>query len=558
MPWRRQSYDVLPALSVRGNTLRRAMRNVTIGWIFCMVWMSCVMGSRLTIFARFLGFEDEHFGLMTAITFTATFGQFVAVILIERTGLRKYQFLYCGVASRALWIAIAAVPLILPVPSHWAVWTMLALLAASSLLTALMEPAWHTWMGDLIPRRIRGRYFATRSRWATIVKIPLILGLAVMLGEVTREGRGISMTAADQPILLWTICGVFAIAGLLGIMDILQFRHIRDVISPGAPGIGSATAKAPVGPNERSASRWLGPSREVFVREVRRLLLAPLGDRSFRRYVFYGACMMFALAVGQSYFWLFLLEGLGLSQLGTDTLFMVLGPLSGLAAVGGWGKLIDRWGRRPVLMLATAFTVLSIMPYFFASTMTPNPQFVIDAVNGVASLAGQAFGWEGWQWLGPDAPVGAWLVMSVSMFLGGVGWSGVMLAQQGIILSFSDAPGRSKHVAAYRALASLGGLVGGLIGAGMVWLLADMKDAPIVLGPLRWNHWHGTFALSWLARIVALLSLIGMPDPGSRRFRDMARYLGVNVYGQIGTFLLYPTRIFSRRRFGPRGPRPKR
>ena len=557
MPWRRQSYEVLPALSIRGTSLRRALRDVTIAWMFGVVWMSCVIGSRRTIFARCLGFQDEHFGLMTAIAFMATFGQFVAVILVERSGLRKYLFLYCGVASRALWIAIAAVPLILPVPSAWAVWTMLVLLAASSILASLIEPAWHMWMGDLIPRRIRGRYFAARARWSTAVKIPLIIGLAVVLERITRQGEGISMTAADQPILLGAICAVFAGAGVLGILDILQFRHIRDVISPGATGLRRAAADDGTDANGREAWHWLGSARRVFARETRRLLLVPLGDRAFRRYVFYGGCMIFALAVSESYFWLFLLEELGLGQLGTDMLFMVLGPLASLAAVGGWGKLMDRWGRRPVLMLATACTVVSIMPYFFASRMTPNPQFVSDAVNWVSGVVGPYVGREGWQWLDGTEPVGALLVMSVSMLFGGVGWSGVMLAQQGIILGFSDSPGRGKHVAAYRGLTSLGGLIGGLVGTGVVWLLSDLKDDPIVVGPLVWNHLHGTFALSWLARIIALISLIGMPDPGSRRFRDMARYLGVNVYGQLGTFLMYPTRIFGRR-FRTQGPHEKR
>jgi len=544
-------------LSVRGSTLRRAMQDVTIAWMFGVVWMSCVTGSRLTNFALCLGFRDEHFGLMAAITFAATFGQFTSVILIERSGLRKYLFLWCGVASRAMWIAIAAIPLILPVPSPWTVWTMLVLVAASSVLMSLIEPAWHTWMGDLIPRRIRGRYFASRARWSTAVKVPLIVVLAMILERITAKGEGISMTAAEQPALLTAISVVFAGAGVLGILDILRFRRIRDVVSPAATGLARAPSRVQAGPDERSAPRRGGSVWGALAWEVRRLLLAPLADRAFRRYVFYGGCMMFAMGVAQSYFWLFVLEELGLGQLGADMLFMVLGPLAAWAAVGGWGKLIDRWGRRPVLMLATACTVVSIMPYFFAARMTPNPQFVSDAINGFSRLVGGVFGQAGWQWVDGRTPVGSWLVMSVSMLFGGAGWSGVMLAQQGIILGFSDLPGRSKHVAAYRVLVSLGGLIGGLAGAGTVMLLSDLKDEPIVLGPLLWNQWHGTFALSWLARITALVSLVGMPDPGSRRFRDMARYLGTNVYGQIGTFLMYPTRLFTRR-FRTRPPHGKR
>lgn len=542
MPWPRESHEALPAPSVGGDELRQAMRNVTIAWMFGMVWLACVAGSRITIFARCLGFDDLHFGLMSAIPFAVTFGHLIAVIVIERTGLRKRHFLFCGVVHRLLWVAIAAVPLVLPVPSPWAVWAMLALLAVSSFMAAMAAPAWFTWMGDLIPRRIRGRYFATRTRWAQLVKIPLVMALGLLLDHVTRGGPDALMTAAAQPVLLRTICGVFAVAGVLGAMDILRFRRVRDALP--------RTGKGPASP---ARGRWPAFGAGHVADVVSHLLIAPLRDRAFRRYVFFGGCLTFALAVSAPYFWRNLLENLGFNQFATDVHFMVLGPLAGLVAVRGWGKLIDRWGRRPVLVLAAACTVVSITPYFFAARNTPAPQFVYDAANWFSGLVGRCVGREGWQWLTPEMPVGAWLIMAVSMLFGGVGWGGVGLAQHGIILGFSDSPGQSRHVAAYWVLVGLGGLVGGVAGGMVAKRLEFLQDAPIVLGPLVWNNWHATFAMSFLARVTALISLVHMPDPGSRRFRDMARYLGVNVYSQIATFLSYPVRVFARRRPGPRG-----
>ena len=44
-----------------------------------------------------------------------------------------------------------------------------------------------------------------------------------------------------------------------------------------------------------------------------------------------------------------------------------------------------------------------------------------------------------------------------------------------------------------------------------------------------WNNWHATFVLSTMARIAALLLLIGMPDPGARRARDMVRSIGLDM-----------------------------
>ena len=220
MVWRRKSFEVLPALSVRGRLLRRNLRTVTLAWMIGSVWMAIIAGSRTTIFGRMLGFNNFHFGLMAPIPFLATFGQLPAAILIERTGLRKYQFVYFMTLSRMLWLAVAAIPLVLPIPSRPAVWTMMGILAASSFLGSLAVPAWWMWMGDLIPRRVRGRYFGARQRWSQLIRIPMIIVIGIVLDGLTVGGR--AMTAAEQPALLWAICGVFAFAALCGMADTLM------------------------------------------------------------------------------------------------------------------------------------------------------------------------------------------------------------------------------------------------------------------------------------------------------------------------------------------------
>ena len=67
MPWRRQSYEVLPALSVRGRALRQSLRTVTQAWMLGVVWRACISGSQMKVFCRMLGFEDLHFGLDLAV-----------------------------------------------------------------------------------------------------------------------------------------------------------------------------------------------------------------------------------------------------------------------------------------------------------------------------------------------------------------------------------------------------------------------------------------------------------------------------------------------------------
>ena len=109
--------------------------------------------------------------------------------------------------------------------------------------------------------------------------------------------------------------------------------------------------------------------------------MEPLTDRVFRNYVCYGATITFTATFSGWYFWRYSTEGLGFSKLGTNCLFMVIGPLAGNLAIRGWGALQDRWGRRPVLMLATIGTCLSLVPWFFTSPHLPNPYGLTGAVN---------------------------------------------------------------------------------------------------------------------------------------------------------------------------------
>ena len=208
MVLRRKSYDELPALSVRRADLRQSLRLVTLAWVFGVLWSTCVTGSRMTNFCKMLGLSEFQFGLLASMPFLATFGQLPASILIERTGLRKYLFIYCVALSRMLWILVAAIPLVFGVissgrPSQAAAWTMLAALWAVWFLGAIGTPAWWTWMGDLIPRRIRGRYMAARSRISKVIQVPAVIALAVWMDHATVVGAdgSISMTAAGKPPL---------------------------------------------------------------------------------------------------------------------------------------------------------------------------------------------------------------------------------------------------------------------------------------------------------------------------------------------------------------------
>ncbi|HUS91333.1 MAG TPA: MFS transporter [Phycisphaerae bacterium] len=548
MSLRHRSYELLPALSVRKAELRRSLRLVTAAWGFGIIWMTCLSGSWMNSFQRMLGFNDFHFGLYQALPFLATFANLASTIFIERTGLRKHLFIAVVGVARMLWVLVAAI-LLLMAGTAAAKWLVLATLMVIGTLSALGMPAWFTWMGDLIPRRIRGRFLARRQQVTRLLQFPVAITLAIVIDHVI--DRSLPFTPEAQPRLLWALAGLFAAAAVFGTIDVLIFLRIREVRpttpdEPRRPAVEIRVAPA----DRRGPLAAIGHAGRYLVAVVRQLLIEPMKDRVFRRYVLFGQTATFAMAVGGPFYIRNMRENLGFSHIAVSVIFMILGPLLSILAVKQWGKLIDRWGRRPTLMVAMALAAFGAVPYFFASRFTPDPPFVADAVNWLSRHAGRLVGQGNWQLIPPGAPVGAWMICSATIFFGFVGWSGVMLGQQGIILGFSDSHGRSKYVAAHAVLLGVGGMVGGVVGGLLARTIAQASwYHPVQLGAyLEWNHWHATFAMSTLARLAAFLLLIGMPDPGARRTRDMIRTLGGEMIHFATARLFYPWRLLRPRR----------
>ncbi len=499
MKWKYRSFEILPALRFRGRPLRGALRTVTVAWMFGVVWMSCISGSQMTLFCRLLGFQQYHFGILAAIPFAATYAQLIAAAIIERTGLRKYMFIVNACIQRLLWVAIAATPLLLG-RGHAAIAIFMALYGLAAVLAHLSSPPWTSWMSDLIPRRIRGRYFANRSLWTIPIQIVVVFSAGIVLDLATTKNAPLEI--ARQPLLLGTICGLFVVGAVFGVTDILLFLRIREIATP-------ALLSGPEGQGEPKAGLVTALLEPI------RVVARSYGDRVFRNYALYGAVIAFSMTVSDQYFWLNALEEVGYSKLGTNLVFMVCGAVSYLLVARMWGRLIDRWGRRPILILATAGTVLSPLGWFF-----------IPAAN---------------------LPL-AYLIGVISCLIGGMTWGAVSLGQVGIVMGFSETKGRSYYIAAAAVVAAVGGVFGGLAGGGIAYALRGLQDSPLHLGPFHWNNYHATFLASMLLRGGAILFLVGMPDPGARPLREMMRQVRFDAYSNVMTRLFWPLRAVGQRR----------
>ena len=305
-----------------GWTARRSMELITLGWFFGSVWLTATTGSPTTVFLKELNATPFQFGIVAALPFVASLLSLPASLLIERTGERKKIFLYGLYLQRLLWFPIALLPLWLVshYGSHGAPGAMrifLVLMFIMHAAGAAGGPAWVSWMADVVPDRLRGKYFSRRRQWGLASAIPAALLAGWMLDRCS---------AAGDAVTTLRLCAVlFMCAAVFGLADIHLFQYL-----PGPPT-----------PPRRGAG-------------LLRALGGPLRDRQFLWFAAFVGTLTFAVGFMQQFITLYLLDEnrVGLSS-GTTQLVVLVVPMAAqFLALPVWGSAVDRMGKKPVLALA--------------------------------------------------------------------------------------------------------------------------------------------------------------------------------------------------------------
>ena len=140
----------------------------------------------LSAFALFLKASPPQIGLLASLPpLIGSFAQVLSAWLGRRTGLRK-PLIIIGAATQALaWLPIALLPLLLP---ELAVPCLIAAVVVYQCGGHFATPQWASLMGDLVPIRRRGRFFARRTQ-----TVSLLTFVSLALGGLTccrRRGAG--------------------------------------------------------------------------------------------------------------------------------------------------------------------------------------------------------------------------------------------------------------------------------------------------------------------------------------------------------------------------------
>ncbi len=297
---------------------RMVLRQILIAWIFGASWQSITTGATLTRYAKSLHVTEFGFGLLAAIPFFAAFIQLPASFLVERYGHRKWIFLSANLVHRFLWLVIALIPWIFPDGQRPT--GLITLMLVSAVANHTTAPAWYSWLSDIVPSRIRGRYLSRRTQAGQIVSLILTITVGVALDWA----EGVSGVALSRVLSL-----LLAVAAVCGLVDILAFVRIPDQ--------GGHETKRQYG--------------------LKELFVEPLRNRSFRFYLGFTALLTFSIGYVGQFSWLYMFDVAGMSNMQANLLLLTIPGGVALLSLPFWGRMIDRIGCKPVAMIATACVI---------------------------------------------------------------------------------------------------------------------------------------------------------------------------------------------------------
>ena len=302
--------------------------------------------------------------------------------------------------------------------------------------------------------------------------------------------------------------GIFCVAAVFGLVDIALFQFV---------------------PHERPPTDG-GQAPGETIRRLLGSLGVPLRNRRFLAFAGFVAMLTFATAPSGQFVTLFLVQKMQVGSLAVQTMLLVAPMLTQLAVSGLWGRVVDRFGKKATLTLAS----VGIAPTALG--------WALIAAHGTA---GQPLGLE-WILL-------AFLISAAS----GLFWTGIEIANFNYVL---DMAGNAKgghtrtgtttgagggYVAVNSVIVNLAGMAGGLcFGKLASSTQAVSIDAGPAIGVID------TFAILFVASAVLrlLATVVFLPmvtdETAGRehKSREALRYISANIYNNVQTAMLQPVR----------------
>ena len=406
--------------------IRRSLNLILMGNLFGgLHGIICGSGTTSMIgLANELQAGDLAFGIINGIPQAAALLQIPFSMLVNRTHQRKKYLLTIGLLSRALWLFFGLIPLIVPThPAGLPLWTLIFLVGLSACGNSMINVCWLPWFADLAPIGIRSRWFSIRDMISAVANLGFSILVARLLDLLPPYNRYII---------------VFLIGGTLGMLDMICFGFCKE--------------------------QYSAPPRRLHLRSVIREILK---NRPFLRLVIMWTAWCFASNLCAPYLSRYSVNEMGLSFTQMMLFGSVAASVATVLVMTRWGKAMNQFGCRSVMLVAALATSLTDAFYLFST------------------------------------PGNIWPVL-LRNFLGAMFWSGCNLAANSMQLSTSSEEARPSYIAIYACITSLAGVALGTLTGG--FLLEQWEGAGRLIAGL--DRYKVMILLSVVLRMAVALLLV--------------------------------------------------
>ncbi len=407
-------------------------------------------------FARAHGGTGLHVGILGAVPTLMLFMQFLAGMLVNHLSHRRWVWMSVSIVQRLAFVPLAIGAFLYPnLPGEVWVWGLIVAVAVNQSLTHFGNPLWMSWMGDYLPRQGLSEFWGNRHLWQ---QWTAAVTLAISALVIFKSGLD-TMTSFS----------VLIVAGaVLGVCDVLLFLWVDEP------------------PVKQAANPRLWP-----------VLRAPFRDRSYRTFITFTCFWHFAAMIGAPFISMYMLDYLGLSLFSVLLLWSVSWA-GGAIFSRGMGRLAERFGQRPVLVLCTAFKPLNMLSLLIT----------------------------------PHEPTAAFCFLAPMFMIDAVLNAGINIGSNGFMLKHSPAENRAMFVAAGTALA---GTIGGITAIVAGYSLKQFGDWSWSFGGYTVVGFHVLFAISLAFRFLGVHLARALDEPQATRTRSV---LWIVVWEPVRAYLL--------------------
>jgi MFS family permease len=295
--------------------------------------------------------SEGSYGIIASLPAWCNIIQLFAMPVMTRKSSQKTICLAFSWVHLLCWALLATILPYIPHDGSWpAVVFMISLFGASSFAFAIINISWTSWVQEWLPKWSRGKYLGRRNR---ILQFSSVLFL-IAASQTIKAFTGGDLTLGFQ----WIIASGIV---LRAISIVLQQRIYSNEI----------------GSQDRSGSML---SKFKIIRS----------HRSFFRFILFGAAFGFTANFMGPFFPVFMMKALGMATNEVGYAVMTA-TITGALAMPIWGKLIDKHGCRPSLIIALSCWMINGYLFFGTSPESHWLVYLIFATGGIFG-AGFLFG----------------------------------------------------------------------------------------------------------------------------------------------------------------------